>query len=894
MFEKTPFETPYSQSGLTEEAPRIGPVRLATPGVVDGTDLADTIGPGTIDADGDEIDGADGLGDVIDAGLGDDTIDAGEGDDRIIGRAGADDINGGAGTDFLDFSASTESVNVSLRNRQGLRGDAAGDTYTSIEGVIGTAFDDDFDGISKRASVIFAGDGKDDLRARGGSVEFYGEAGDDRFFLDEGRTHTNAVFDGGEGFDRLEFFGTQLGQNFRDDVFTGIERFDMKSGTYEFYADQIVDFQQVRGSGTLDIDLNGANKVDLSAIDFRSDTASTILRGSDANEEFIGSEVADTIQAGAGRDILQGGRGADVLTGGAGADRFVFGPATEGARITDFDAATGDRIDLSDFVRSFDFVTLVLGGAGKGGGDEIVDHNAVRGHGGSSHFFITVTQVGDDTELTITQRAPVAGSAPVELDFTLTLTGVTAAELTLDDFVLSNELVEPVPNAQRGVAVVRPETDDTPGIVEGSELADIIDAGFVDADGDEIDGADGLDDVIEAGDGDDIINAGDGNDTIDGGAGADTINGGDGVDTITYANSDAGIRLSLGAGGLEGFGGDAAGDQLNDVEIIIGSDFDDNITSFGQEIHGGAGSDVIRLEAAVDVFGGIGSDIIQVINDAGFDGSIFDGGADGDRFRISRSGETDLRGATFVDIEQLDIRPSLFLAEVTINADQMTFDSVRVSFKGSGELTIHMEDLTEFDLSGYTIFVDRANQGVTYETIFEGDDDGETITGATGFENTIFGRGGADTLTGGTKADLIDGGADNDILSGGAGADILTGGAGADTFVFTAATDADTITDFIQGEDLIDLSPLVRDFDAFILIAPSTEKAGFALLDSSQTRKKGDSTDVTISVSQDGDDAILSITSDEPAAGAALADLDLSITLEGVDALGLTLDDFLF
>ena len=122
----------------------------------------------------------------------------------------------------------------------------------------------------------------------------------------------------------------------------------------------------------------------------------------------------------------------------------------------------------------------------------------------------------------------------------------------------------------------------------------------------------------------------------------------------------------------------------------------------------------------------------------------------------------------------------------------------------------------------------------------------------------------------------------------------MTGGAGADTFVFTEATDADTITDFTQGEDPIDLSALVRDFDAFTLIAPTTGKAGFSLLDSTQTRKKGDSTDITISVTQNGEDAVLTITSDEPVVGTALADLDLSITLQGVDGLGLTLDDFLF
>ena len=640
-------------------------------------------------------------------------------------------------------------------------------------------------------------------------------------------------------------------------------------------------------AGTLDIDLNGATKIDLSGINFNSAAAKTILRGSDANEEFVGSEVADTIEAGAGRDILKGGLGADVLSGGAGADRFVFGPVAEGAEITDFNASEGDRIDISDFIRSIDFVTLVLAGGGKDGSDDILDHNQVRGHGGSSHFFVTVTQVGDDTELTITQRAPVAGSAPVELDFTLTLTGVTASDLTLDDFALSEEVAEPVPNVSRSVSVVRPETDGTPGIVEGTELADVIGAGFVDVDGDAVDGADGLDDVIEAGDGDDTINAGDGDDTIDGGAGADAIDGGDGIDTVTYEDAEAGIRLDRSNGTL----GDATGDQLSNVEIIVGTDFRDEIISDFDEVHGGGGNDILRLRSG-DAYGGDGSDFFTIGDPEDFFGSILDGGTGNDRLRVDAVGENDLRDITIREIESLEFDGAFGLQTGIMNADQVNFASIRASDKSDLLFVVKMADETDLDLSGVSVSTARVGKVVSFD--LDGDADNETITGAVGRSNDISGDAGDDVLTGGAQADTIDGGDDNDILIGQAGEDILTGGAGADTFVFTEATDADTITDFTQGEDLIDLSALVRDFDAFTLIAPSAGKGGFALLDSSQTRKKGDSTDITISVTQDGDDAVLAITSDAPVVGTALADLDITITLEDVDGLGLTLDDFVF
>ncbi|OCR25223.1 hypothetical protein AFK24_09895 [Pseudomonas syringae] len=71
------------------------------------------------------------------------------------------------------------------------------------------------------------------------------------------------------------------------------------------------------------------------------------------------------------------------------------------------------------------------------------------------------------------------------------------------------------------------------------------------------------------------------------------------------------------------------------------------------------------------------------------------------------------------------------------------------------------------------------------------------------------------TLTGNSVANLLNGGAGNDILIGGAGNDTLTGGAGNDTFIFTSLSDmgktgasTDVITDFIRGQDKIDLGTL--------------------------------------------------------------------------------------
>ena len=101
-----------------------------------------------------------------------------------------------------------------------------------------------------------------------------------------------------------------------------------------------------------------------------------------------------------------------------------------------------------------------------------------------------------------------------------------------------------------------------------------------------------------------------------------------------------------------------------------------------------------------------------------------------------------------------------------------------------------------------------------------GDEGYDTLWGGAGDDTLIGGSGehspedGDDALAGGEDDDDLFGGAGDDVLvggngddwlAGGEGDDMLTGGAGADVFVFEPHHGADTITDFMHGEDLIDL-----------------------------------------------------------------------------------------
>jgi serralysin len=81
----------------------------------------------------------------------------------------------------------------------------------------------------------------------------------------------------------------------------------------------------------------------------------------------------------------------------------------------------------------------------------------------------------------------------------------------------------------------------------------------------------------------------------------------------------------------------------------------------------------------------------------------------------------------------------------------------------------------------------------------------ETIQGLDG-NDTLNGADGSDLLEGGLGADKLNGGNGDDVLIGGVGQDTLTGGAGADVFVLAPGDGANTIADFEDGIDLIDIS----------------------------------------------------------------------------------------
>ncbi len=124
-----------------------------------------------------------------------DSINGSNGNDIIRGGAGNDTLDGRVGNDLLDLSDGTAGIVFTM----GLNGSGAfsagglgTDTYTSFEGVIGTAFADTLNGLSA-ADELRGGAGNDTINGQAGDDRVVGGAGSDT--LTGGADNDTFVFD---------------------------------------------------------------------------------------------------------------------------------------------------------------------------------------------------------------------------------------------------------------------------------------------------------------------------------------------------------------------------------------------------------------------------------------------------------------------------------------------------------------------------------------------------------------------------------------------------------------------------------------------------------------------------------------------------------------------------
>ena len=149
--------------------------------------------------------------DRLEGGAGNDNLSGGHGSDVLIGGAGADVLDGGADPlppagggagqpvgDVASYETATTGVTIDLATPGANTGDAAGDSYVSIETFVGSDHADSFVG-SSGADRFFGGAGDDTILGGAGNDYLYGGAGNDIIDAQAG----DDMLDGGAGDDIL-------------------------------------------------------------------------------------------------------------------------------------------------------------------------------------------------------------------------------------------------------------------------------------------------------------------------------------------------------------------------------------------------------------------------------------------------------------------------------------------------------------------------------------------------------------------------------------------------------------------------------------------------------------------------------------------------------------------
>jgi serralysin len=151
--------------------------------------------------------------DVLRGGDGDDQLHGSGGFDTLVGGLGNDLFDGGGGVDWADFSGASERVTV-LLNLSGAHNTQQGtDSFTSIECLLGSAFNDILFGSTANNQLKGEG-GNDILSGREGKDTVDGGAGKDTLM---GGSEADTLIGGG-GVDTFAFEKTGDSPRFASDL----------------------------------------------------------------------------------------------------------------------------------------------------------------------------------------------------------------------------------------------------------------------------------------------------------------------------------------------------------------------------------------------------------------------------------------------------------------------------------------------------------------------------------------------------------------------------------------------------------------------------------------------------------------------------------------------------
>ncbi|WP_075293337.1 calcium-binding protein [Pararhizobium arenae] len=113
---------------------------------------------------------------------GNDILIGDTGNDKLQGGTGADKLYGQTGNDTASYEGSERAAGASLWNPASNTGDADGDTYSSIENLIGSAYSDRLEG-NTAANILKGGAGNDRIYGGSNADKLYGGSGADAFIF---------------------------------------------------------------------------------------------------------------------------------------------------------------------------------------------------------------------------------------------------------------------------------------------------------------------------------------------------------------------------------------------------------------------------------------------------------------------------------------------------------------------------------------------------------------------------------------------------------------------------------------------------------------------------------------------------------------------------------------